>query len=330
MATASTVLDYTTNKRSAALKRKRAIIVIAFIAVVALIITTTLTGIAHVRSKNAVARLEELQATIDEQEKTLGERQDTITSLENTINQLQEQIKKLQNAANTQTPPPTITYTGGVTYPTIDVSALAGKKLVALTFDDGPGPYTAQLLDILDAHQARATFFVLGSQVKKYPDLIKRMDEDNHAIGNHSYGHRNLTALSMAGINSEMGTTAELIKDITGHYPYIMRCPGGSSNANVRNYAKQIGVPIIYWSIDTRDWAAENKNPATVLANAKNGVKDGSIILMHDIHPTTVNAINQLILDLQADGYTLVTVPELLAARYGTIEPGKTYLNGHT
>ncbi len=273
--------------------------------------------------------LSDQQDTIASQESTIREQQDTITSQENTIKQQKDTITKLQNAnrANSVTPPPSIQYIGGVTYPTVDVSALAGKKLIALTFDDGPGPYTGRLLDALKARGARATFFVLGSKVNSNASLIKRMDDEGHVVGNHSLNHKNLRNLSLAGINSEMGTTAELIKNVTGHYPYLMRCPGGNANTTVFNYAKQIGIPIIYWSVDTRDW--EYRNAATVLANATANTKDGSIVLMHDIYSTTVEAAIRYIDNMQAQGYTFVTVPELLAARYGTVEPGKTYVNGY-
>ncbi len=264
------------------------------------------------------------QDTIATQEATIQGLQGTITAQESTIKQLQQTIKALQAANNAAS---TVSYTGVVTYPAVDTTALAGKKLIALTFDDGPGPDTGRLLDALKARGARATFFLLGSRINSHTALVQRMEAEGHTVGNHSTNHKNLRNLTLAGINTEMGTTAERIKNAIGHYPYVMRCPGGNANDRVSGYAKQIGVPIIYWSIDTLDW--KHRDSATVLANAKAGATDGSIILMHDIYSTTVDAAIQLIDDLQAEGYTLVTVPELLAAKHGTIEPGKTYISGH-
>ena len=105
-----------------------------------------------------------------------------------------------------------------------------------------------------------------------------------------------------------------------------MRCPGGNYNQTVQNYAKSANIPIIQWSVDTLDWKYRNK--ASVLSRAKSGIKDGAIVLMHDLYSTTVNAAIELIPYLQNQGYTLVTVPELLAAKYGTIQPGKVYFHG--
>ncbi len=253
--------------------------------------------------------IEEQKGTISDQQETIQKQQSTIAAQESTINALRpkEKVK------------------GVATYPDIDVTGLRGKKLVALTFDDGPSQYTGKLLDALKKHNAKATFFVVGSRLggEASNALIKRMAAEGHVVGNHSQNHKNLKYVNVA---SEMFPAAERIKELIGHYPIVMRCPGGNYNNTVKAYAKDISVPIIQWSVDTIDWRDRNK--ATVLSRAKNGIRDGSIVLMHDLYSTTVDAACELIPYLQQQGYTLVTVPELLAVKYGTVEPGKVYSQG--
>ena len=197
-----------------------------------------------------------------------------------------------------------------------------GKKLVALTFDDGPGPYTERLLNEMKKRDVKATFFVLGNRVGKYPELIKRMEAEGHTVGNHSYDHPNLTKLSYDGIRKNMEKTAEKVEAILGHKPEVMRCPGGACNANVKKYAKAAGIPIIYWGVDTRDWESRNVNAIMKKSFGSGGITDGSIVLMHDIHETSVDAAIKMMDRLIDEGYTFVTVPELLMARNGEIEAG--------
>lgn len=273
------------------------------------------------------------QAQLTSQESALASQQSTIEEQKETISAQQETIKKQQNTIAAQES--TITslrpkekVKGIASYPDVDVTGLKGKKLVALTFDDGPSQYTGKLLDALKKHNAKATFFVVGSRIGSDSSnaLLKRMEDEGHVVGNHSQNHKNLKYLSAANVASEMYTAAERIKKAIGHYPIVMRCPGGNYNSTVQSYAKSINVPIIQWSMDTIDWRDRNKT--TVLNRAKSGIKNGSIVLMHDLYSTTVDAAIELIPYLQQQGYTLVTVPELLAVKYGTIEPGKVYFYG--
>ena len=265
------------------------------------------------------AQISSQQSAIDEQKNTISEQQETIKKQQSTITAQENELTKLRPKEKVK---------GVADYPDIDVTGLKGKKLVALTFDDGPGQYTGKLLDALKKYNAKATFFVVGSRLggESSNALIKRMEAEGHVVGNHSQNHKNLKSLSAANVASEMYTAAERIKNLIGHYPIVMRCPGGNYNATVQSYAKSISVPIIQWSVDTRDWA--DKNKAVVLSRAKNGIKDGSIVLMHDLYSTTVDAACELIPYLQQKGYTLVTVPELLAVKHGTVEPGKVYFYG--
>ena len=200
-----------------------------------------------------------------------------------------------------------------------------GQKIVALTFDDGPGPYTAELLDFLKQEGVRVTFFVLGTRVDSYPKLIRRMAAEGHEIGNHSNAHNMLHRMDLVGVRQEMGKCAEKIEKLLGYRPAIMRCPGGNKNSAVEQYAKEAGIPIAYWSVDTLDWKSRDKDAILDIAFGKNGIRDGSIVLMHDIHKTTIPAAKEMILRLKEEGYTFVTTTELIAARRGGIVPGKQY-----
>lgn len=272
------------------------------------------------------SQLSSQQDTITSQQSTIEEQKDTIANQQETIEKQQSTIAAQESTIVSLRPKEKVK--GVASYPDVDVTGLKGKKLVALTFDDGPSQYTGKLLDALKKYNAKATFFVVGSRIggDSSTALLGRMEAEGHVVGNHSQNHKNLKYLSASGVASEMYTAAERIKKAIGHYPVVMRCPGGNYNSTVQAYAKSINVPIIQWSMDTIDWRDRNK--ATILSRAKSGIKNGSIVLMHDLYSTTVDAAIELIPYLQQQGYTLVTVPELLAVKYGTIEPGKVYSQG--
>lgn len=192
--------------------------------------------------------------------------------------------------------------------------------LVALTFDDGPGQYTDKLLDCLEENGARATFYMLGQNVEKYPDTVKRMEELGMELSNHTYDHKDLTKLTSSQITEEIEKTNSLIQNAAGRAPDTLRPPGGTYNESVQDLA---GMPIIKWSIDTKDWKtkSEDQTYQCVIDN----VQDGSIVLMHDIHEWSVDAALRLIPDLMEKGYKLVTVQELAEAKGITLENGKVY-----
>jgi peptidoglycan/xylan/chitin deacetylase (PgdA/CDA1 family) len=204
--------------------------------------------------------------------------------------------------------------------------ALDGK-LVALTFDDGPGAYTNRLLDTLYARNVPATFFVLGQQVSANPAVAKRMVEEGHEIASHSYRHPNFTSMSASGIRDELNQSRNAILQATGAVPALLRPPYGSYNSTVQSVAIELGLPLIMWSVDTRDWESRNVN--SILGHFTDGnrikIKDGDIILMHDIYSTTVDAAIRAVDLLLADGFTFVTVSELLMERYKTVTPGRVY-----
>ena len=193
------------------------------------------------------------------------------------------------------------------------------RPMIALTFDDGPGPRTSELLDQLEKYNAHATFFMLGQKVSSYPDAIKKMKQIGCELGNHSFDHADLSTLDSAGIQSEISKTNDGIRNIAGSGATLMRPPYGAVNSTV---SSSVGMPMILWNIDTLDWKTHNAQSTIDAVMTK--VKDGDIILMHDIHTETVDAALQLIPKLQSEGYQLVTVSELAAAK------GKQLLNGET
>ena len=195
------------------------------------------------------------------------------------------------------------------------------KKMVALTYDDGPhGTYTAQILDVLEKYDARATFFVVGSRIEYYPEQLTRAAELGCEIGSHTYNHMNLPSNSDSAIKNEMNKTDALIKKYTGEVAPVMRPPGGATSS--RSLAA-VGKPVIMWSVDTRDWS--HRNAATTVSHIKNNVYDGAIVLMHDLYSPTAQATKTIVPWLIDNGYQLVTVSELMYYRGITMKAGSVY-----
>lgn len=188
------------------------------------------------------------------------------------------------------------------------------EKLVALTFDDGPhGSLTPKVLDILKSNNAKATFFVQGCNAKRFPNVLKRMVNEGHEVGNHTWNHAYLSKVSREKMQNQLSLTNDAIKKATGVSPVLMRPPGGYTNAAVASYARQhFGYYTIMWDVDTNDW--RKPGSSVVSARGVNGAKPGSIILVHDIHSSTVDAIDSMVKGLQKRGYKLVTVSELIAS----------------
>lgn len=183
-------------------------------------------------------------------------------------------------------------------------------KVIALTFDDGPGPYTAQLLDILDQHGAKATFFLIGSKVSAQADVLRRMHARGHQLGNHSWSHPELPKLPIDQVAGEIDRTNDAIKQATRIKPTVMRPPYGAVNGVVLEQLRLRGMSSILWSVDTRDWA--DRNSDIVCSRAVAGAHPGAIILMHDIHQTSVNAVPCILSSLKQQGYSFVTVQGLI------------------
>ncbi len=201
---------------------------------------------------------------------------------------------------------------GALSTPAVSIGArAAGKKLVALTFDDGPGPYTSRLLDGLKARGVKVTFFMLGSSAANYSGLVSRAYQEGHQIANHSYDHSELTGLSDSQVRSQIKRTNALLDKACGKgSTYLVRAPYGSSNARVR---AAIGAPLVFWTVDTLDWMY--RNAQTVKNNILRDTFDGSIVLVHDIHSTTVDGALSAIDVLKGRGYEFVTVRELFRRR---------------
>lgn len=181
------------------------------------------------------------------------------------------------------------------------------KKQIALTFDDGPNAkVTPKILKTLKKYNAKATFFMLGSQAMYNQKLAKKVASAGHEIGNHSFSHTNLVTLSNKKIKAEINRTNEEIKRATGEKPTLFRPPYGSINERVRSQNK---LPVILWDVDTLDW--KHRNPKTLLTMVKQYSHDGAIILMHDIQPTTAQGLDSVLAYLQKQGYEFVTISEL-------------------
>jgi len=180
-------------------------------------------------------------------------------------------------------------------------------KVVALTFDDGPSKYTNKILDSLKKYDACATFFVIGNKVEFYNETLKRMMEEGNEIGNHSYNHKWLNRLSEKEFKDELNKTQEKIKKVTGFTPKLFRPTYGGYSDKLKSYTD---LTFILWDVDSSDWKVKRKEK--ILNNIIPNVKDGSIILMHDNHEYSANAIDSVVKNLKDKGYKFVTVSELL------------------
>lgn len=194
------------------------------------------------------------------------------------------------------------------------------KKMIALTFDDGPGPYTQDIVKQLDNYNATATFYVVGNRVASYKSQLKSAYIHGNEIGNHSWSHPMLTSLSYSGVQSQMSRTDNAVKNVIGVKPKTMRPPGGAYNDTVRS---AVGRPLIYWSVDTLDWKTRSKS--ATIKSVMDNASDGEIVLMHDIHYPTMQAALEIIPKLKAKGYQMVTVSELAKYRNGGMTKGKVY-----
>jgi peptidoglycan/xylan/chitin deacetylase (PgdA/CDA1 family) len=177
----------------------------------------------------------------------------------------------------------------------------------SLTYDDGPDPQTTpQLLGILKEKNALATFFMQGANVSANPGTAKQVTDAGHTVGNHTFSHPNLTKLSAAGVRGETDRAGAAIRTATGILPTFMRPPYAASNAAVQG---AVGMPLILWSVDSLDWLS--KNPAVFVPKVLKEITPGGVVIMHDVHATTIAGQTELITTLQTRGYHLVTVQQL-------------------
>ena len=194
------------------------------------------------------------------------------------------------------------------------------KKMVALTYDDGPSIYTPRILKTLKENNSVATFFVVGNRVPMYSDTVKKAYDMGCEIGNHTYEHKSLPNLSETEVKRQISKTNKEVKKAIGEKPVIMRPTGGATNTNIK---KWVGMPSIIWSVDTLDW--KTRNADSTRRAVLNRVKDGDIVLMHDLYSATATASETIIPELVRRGYQLVTVSELAECRGGMKETGAYY-----
>jgi peptidoglycan/xylan/chitin deacetylase (PgdA/CDA1 family) len=199
-----------------------------------------------------------------------------------------------------------------------ETTYIKAEKWIAITFDDGPSAYTENLLNELKKRDAHATFFIVGSLAQNAAKqaLLRRMSNEGHEIGNHTWAHDGSPNVVMGALKA----TDDLVQNATGKPTALMRPPGGNLNDKIRS----CGKPIILWSIDPRDW--ENRNGAYIYSHVVNNAKSGDIVLLHDSHNTTVPAALRIIDTLKDRGYAFVTVSQLL----GNAKPNTIYRNGPT
>jgi peptidoglycan/xylan/chitin deacetylase (PgdA/CDA1 family) len=192
---------------------------------------------------------------------------------------------------------------------------------IAMTFDDGPNAtLTPKLLDILAAHHIKATFFVIGENVVQHPEIVARAAREGHEIGNHSWSHPNFGKMSDDAVRRELRRTEDAIKSATGTGPTLMRPPYGSLTARQKRWIHdEFGYQIILWDVDPLDW--KRPGPALVCNRILKETRQGSIVLSHDIHPGTIQAMPSTFDQLEAKGFKFVTVSELI--RMARSEPSK-------
>ena len=204
----------------------------------------------------------------------------------------------------------------------LPVRAATGRKYVALTFDDGPsGKYTRALLDGLYDRGARATFLLCGYRIKDYPDIAQRIFEEGHEIGLHGYSHDPMKSMSRRTIAQELMDTEALLPE--GCHPVFLRPPGGFSSDGVRQVAQARGLAILHWSVDPHDW--ETHNAQAIEKAVLEQVRDGDIILLHDMTTSSVEAALAIVDELLKQDYEFVTVSELARLRGIRPKPGTVY-----
>ena len=209
-----------------------------------------------------------------------------------------------------------------IEFPGEDAVDCNEKKCIALTFDDGPAAGTIRLLDILAKEDARATFFLVGSQVAGREQTVQRMVAEGHIVGNHTWQHLQLPEKSRKEVGAQIDRTTDAIVAAGAPHPTLLRPPYGALSEEVGEEIAGRGYATVLWDVDTLDW--ETRNTKKTVKNALADARPGGIILMHDIHPETVKAVPQIIEELREDGYTLVTVPELFG---GEMTVGGVYRN---
>ena len=185
------------------------------------------------------------------------------------------------------------------------------EKIVALTFDDGPHPiHTPRLLDYLKKERVKATFFLIGRNVESFPEIVKRIIEEGHEIGSHTYKHPNLDQLNFSQAYEEVYQGIQAIEKVTGKAPILFRPPYGALSHNKRQKFQKEGLSLIFWSLDLLDW--KDRDAKIISQKIISQIQRGDIILAHDIHPTTVDAFPEILSSLKEKGWKFVSVSHLM------------------
>lgn len=196
----------------------------------------------------------------------------------------------------------------------------ATEKCIALTFDDGPGPYTDRLLQILKDNDAKATFFLIGNKVAANPEGARRIADAGMEVGSHTWEHPNMTSIPPAEIPAQFSRANDAIEAATGHRPKLVRTAGGLINDQVLAEARTQGLADINWDVIPFDWA-NDANLAATRYMLMTQIRPNNVVLFHDTYSSTVDLVQQFIPVLKANGYHLVTVSHML----GELEPGTSY-----
>ncbi|RSM97663.1 polysaccharide deacetylase family protein [Nonomuraea sp. WAC 01424] len=194
-------------------------------------------------------------------------------------------------------------------------------KCIALTFDDGPGKYAGTLLDTLKKYDAKATFFLEGQYVNSRPAFVKRMVAEGHEVGNHSYKHPDFTKIDAGVIRSEIKKTQDAVKKASGVEPKLLRPPYGLADIQVSDVATEFGMPMVLWTAGSHDW--DTKNEEAIKKKVLEVAERDGIILMHDWVKQTVDGMPSIIKSLQAKGYRLVTVSDVIKRQ--NLQPGQIF-----
>lgn len=198
---------------------------------------------------------------------------------------------------------------------------LSGKKLVALTFDDGPSRITTpQLLDILRDKKAVATFFELGTNASWNPEIVKRVVEQGNELGSHTNSHQNLVQISLMAVEDDKKQADMAFQEVLGEIPKIVRPPYGNFDERIMEI---LDAPVILWSVDTRDW--ESKDAEKIKEVVFSQTRDGAILLFHDIYQSTIDAIPEIIDRLREEGFEFVTISEMATLKGVELEKGEYY-----
>jgi peptidoglycan-N-acetylglucosamine deacetylase len=214
----------------------------------------------------------------------------------------------VQHAKPAQEKTPAVPKEPAITFNSVHVDG----PYIAMTFDDGPSAVlTPKLLDLLAAHHIKATFFVVGEMVAEHPEIVARAAREGHEIGNHSWSHPNLARMSQESVRSQLQRTDDAIKNATGNRPTLLRPPYGSITEREKRWVHdEFGYDIILWDVDPLDW--KRPGPAVVRSRILKETRPGSIVLSHDIHPGTIEAMPSTFDELEAKGFKFVTVSELI------------------